>query len=209
MWGVVFYAVSLLLYCTMKIVFNSTADFISAFASILGASGTFFAAFIAVCLFIDWREVHNQTAFKEVALNISSIFTKLKVKLIAINDVFSKLHDPEYKTSNGEYIIEKTSNMIESDIQTIGDILLELSYQIAFLKELSPILNNKTLDELSALIDDYMKIMDITRYRNKADHLSFCEDELELQGRLNDITNDVYKFLSQFIIAKSKNVKAL
>lgn len=59
LWGVVIYAVALLSYCTMKIVFKASADYISAFGSILGACAALFAAFVAAYLFNDWKDQHN------------------------------------------------------------------------------------------------------------------------------------------------------
>ncbi|MCH7291029.1 hypothetical protein MMP65_06080 [Acinetobacter sp. ANC 3926] len=59
LWGVVIYAISLLIYCTLRSYSADTKDFISDFGSIIGGIGTFFAAFIAAYLFNDWKDQHN------------------------------------------------------------------------------------------------------------------------------------------------------
>ena len=59
LWGIVAYAIALLTYCTMQDVFHSSVENISAFGSILGGCGAFFAAFVAIYLFNDWRETED------------------------------------------------------------------------------------------------------------------------------------------------------
>lgn len=92
LWGVVAYAIALLTYCTMNNFLNSSADDISAFGSILGACGAFFAAFVATYLFNDWKEQHNKQvtntlalqayqeflSFEKIPLNLLPIFLILK-----------------------------------------------------------------------------------------------------------------------------------
>lgn len=84
LWGVVAYAIALLTYCTMNNFLNSSADKISAFGSILGAIGTFFAAFVATYLFNDWKAQHNKsiesisyqealTSFKHISLKVREL----------------------------------------------------------------------------------------------------------------------------------------
>ena len=58
LWAIVAYAVALLIYWTLKI-FNQNAESISALGSLLSASATFFAAYVAVKLFNDWRDPAN------------------------------------------------------------------------------------------------------------------------------------------------------
>lgn len=75
LWGVVIYAISLLTYCTMKYVFSASSDNISAFGSILGACGAFFAAFVAAYLFNDWKEQHNKQVQNNLSLQVFDAFS--------------------------------------------------------------------------------------------------------------------------------------
>lgn len=73
-WGVVAYALALLTYCTLKNFYKTSADFISAFGSILGACAAFFAAFVAAYLFNDWKEQQRHQNLLHFGLEVYSNF---------------------------------------------------------------------------------------------------------------------------------------
>ncbi|MDO7539729.1 hypothetical protein Q5M52_10700 [Acinetobacter nosocomialis] len=76
LWGVVAYAIALLTYCTMNNFFHSSADDISAFGSILGACGAFFAAFVATYLFNDWKEQQKHQNSIQFGIEVYASFKK-------------------------------------------------------------------------------------------------------------------------------------
>lgn len=59
LWGMVVYAIVLLTYCTYRGIYSDSAEAISAYGSILGASGTFFTAIVAAYFVHDWKNQHN------------------------------------------------------------------------------------------------------------------------------------------------------
>ncbi|ENX63609.1 hypothetical protein F885_00351 [Acinetobacter higginsii] len=203
LWGVVIYAVALLTYCTMKNVFSASADFISAFGSILGACGALFAAFVAAYLFNDWREIHNQTTYKEICNSTFITQKQLNVKLISINDIFNKAKDDHCIAPN-RYDTQKIADLIEKDIQSIGDLLAELLYQIVYLQKLSEKFKNQTVDTMTNLILDYMELMDITRYKAMADHLEFLRKESNLKDQWDEIEGKFLNLLAEHTISKLK-----
>lgn len=99
LWGVVSYAVALLTYCTMKNVFNASEGYISAFGSILGACGTFFAAFIAVYLFVDWTVSAKFNQKKEVIDTFWSNYIEVRTILVSLKDraVQADAQDPKIR----------------------------------------------------------------------------------------------------------------
>lgn len=56
---VIMYSVGILLFWTIDSLFNKSADYISAFGSLLSAIGTFFAAFMALHVFNGWKTTEN------------------------------------------------------------------------------------------------------------------------------------------------------
>lgn len=80
LWGVVAYAIALLTYCTMNNFLKSSADDISAFGSILGACGTFFAALVATYLFNDWKDQKKYEIVSTLAIEAHREFIYAKDK---------------------------------------------------------------------------------------------------------------------------------
>ncbi|WP_262467673.1 hypothetical protein [Acinetobacter pittii] len=199
--GVVIYAIALLIYCTFKNLFGASADFISAFGSILGACAAIFAAFVAAYLFNDWREIHNQTTYKDICTSIFNTQTKLNVKLISINDNFSKAKNTCFIPPN-IYDTHKIANIIEKDIQQVGDLMTELLYQIVYLKKLIKSFNNPTVDKMNDLLLDYMALMDITKYKDINDHMLFLQKEKDLKKRWDDVESDFLDLLAKQTISK-------
>lgn len=111
LWGVVSYALAILIYFTLK-VFGHTAEFISAFGSILAATAAFFAAYVAIALFNNWRDQHNKTVEKEMAWIAIHNFDVADLHLSQFKDVFQNfkyrcqfLHempDDEFQNLNSE-----------------------------------------------------------------------------------------------------------
>ncbi|WP_413328504.1 hypothetical protein [Acinetobacter baumannii] len=91
LWGVVAYAIALLTYYSFRMFFGTSAEFISAFGSILGACAAFFAAFVAAYLFNDWKELHNKQVQNDFALKTYNQFKKFELALFKANDTFSSL----------------------------------------------------------------------------------------------------------------------
>lgn len=201
LWGVVAYAIALLTYCTMNNFSNSTADDISAFGSLLGACGAFFAAFVATFLFNDWREIHNQTTFKDICTSIFNTQTKLNVKLVSINDSFSKARE-KCSIDQNEYDTLKIAEIIEKDIQQIGDLITELLYQILYLRKLSIDFDKPIVDEMNDLLLDYMTLMDITTYKKMQNHTLFLRQESELKKRWDNLESKFLDLLANQTILK-------
>lgn len=91
LWGMVAYAVALLTYYSLKIFFITSADFISAFGSILGACAAFFAAFVAAYLFNDWKEQHNKQVTNTLALQAYDEFSKFEKNTLELATYISDL----------------------------------------------------------------------------------------------------------------------
>ncbi|WP_228155521.1 hypothetical protein [Acinetobacter baumannii] len=85
-WGVVAYAMALLTFCTFKNFYNLSADFISAFGSILGACAAIFAAFVAAYLFNDWKTSANFEQNKEIIDKFESTYIETKIILVSLKD---------------------------------------------------------------------------------------------------------------------------
>lgn len=106
LWGVVAYAIALLTYCTMNNFLNSSADDISAFGSILGACGAFFAAFVATYLFNDWKEQHNKQVTNTLALQAYDVFSAFEKN---IHEFANFLSDMEGLINSYEYELKYDS----------------------------------------------------------------------------------------------------
>ena len=83
LWGVVAYAVAILIYFTLK-AFNHSVDSISAFGSILSAIATFFATAIAILIFKEWKK---QARYIDNIKTITNILAELKTLFLHINNV--------------------------------------------------------------------------------------------------------------------------
>lgn len=101
LWGIVIYAVALLFYCTMKNVFQASAELISAFGSVLGASATFFAAIVAAYLFNDWRDQHNKSIANQFALDSYKSYSEVDGSLMScahkVDLLVSSIQDDNYE----------------------------------------------------------------------------------------------------------------
>lgn len=107
LWGVVAYAIALLIYCTIKDVFHSSVENISAFGSILGGCGAFFAAFVAIYLFNDWRENED---FKRILSIHDQCFKVIYDNSNIIEDILINLNkNPKFPPNSSVNQIVRTT----------------------------------------------------------------------------------------------------
>ncbi|MHC5170109.1 hypothetical protein ACVIAJ_07075 [Acinetobacter johnsonii] len=124
LWAIVAYAVALLIYWTLKI-FNQNAESISALGSLLSASATFFAAYVAVKLFNDWRDPANYATTKEQVLEALGVLSQVRYQLSFMLD-----HLYTLKRTN-EFLIlnEDILNYSKNDIhQKFFDIVKNIRF---------------------------------------------------------------------------------
>lgn len=125
LWGVVAYAIALLTYCTMNKFLKSSADDISAFGSILGACGAFFAAFVATYLFNDWREQQRyQNTFQfglDVYTNfkvLDEIFTQIKNELLLVQTQYES-EVVSNKTNALFFFLDKSNEVSKKNLELL------------------------------------------------------------------------------------------
>ncbi len=112
LWGVVAYALALLTYCTMKSVLSASADNISAFGSILGACGAFFAAFVATYLFNDWRLQASFDLKKQHVNEISYLLAQSYDELHKKEEILENLKNvKDYKILYEKYYSFKANDL--------------------------------------------------------------------------------------------------
>jgi hypothetical protein len=125
LWGVVAFAIALLTYCTMNNFLNSSADNISAFGSILGACGAFFAAFVATYLFNDWKEQQRYQNTLQFGLDVYSNFKILDDKFTQIKNELClvQAHYETYVPSNTtnalDYFIDKSNEVSKMNLELL------------------------------------------------------------------------------------------
>ncbi|MDC5398345.1 hypothetical protein NRA60_13395 [Acinetobacter baumannii] len=133
LWGVVAYSVALLLYCSLKVLSGSDANYISAFGSILSALATIFASFVAIYIFNGWKNQHNKSIIADEA-----------------KATFNRIH----KERN---IIHELKFLLE-DLQGLNSTNLP-DFKALFLGKLNDLedihnSNNQPTDELINLLED-------------------------------------------------------
>lgn len=134
LWGIVAYAVAILTYFTFKI-FNYGEDSISAFGSVLSAVATFFAAYVAVMLFTNWKEQHNKTILAEEA---KIIFKLLNEDILVFSNHYT-------------FVDRNLGVLINSDIgkqiyQSISPLLELRTERLVQLKQFANLANNSNID---------------------------------------------------------------
>lgn len=129
LWGIVAYAVAILAYFTLK-AFNHSADFISAFGSILSATATMFAAYVAIHLYTDWREQHNKLLENNFIMNIVDLFNATESKSIGIllvfNDIKRRSTD-NFCEKSDEQFLTVNDDEIQPLIQELKSLRLDIS----------------------------------------------------------------------------------
>lgn len=91
LYGLVAYAIALLFYCSFKAFGDLDADNISAFGSILSATGTFYAAYVAIHLFNDWRDQAGFELKKEHANQLMQLLSISYDELHKISEIMMNL----------------------------------------------------------------------------------------------------------------------
>lgn len=138
--GVAAYAIAFLTYFTLKYWLNNSADNISAFGSILGAVGAFFAAFIATYLFNDWKDQHNKQVQNTFAIQVFDSFSIFEKNILEYSLFISHLQELRSSYENYELtweILNKDGNIIY--IQNINTKKDELD--LSFYKLISKLKN--------------------------------------------------------------------
>lgn len=148
------YLISLLVFVTCKEVFSLDSNYISALGSIISAFATFFAAFVAVVLFREWKK---QARYLESVKLINKI--KLQIKYL-FNEVENKRNLHEYQSYImgviGESLQKKDAfGEVNKRILTGQQRLEEFN---RFRETLKPIFNN--INELNILIEELATYLD-------------------------------------------------
>ncbi|WP_155120878.1 hypothetical protein [Acinetobacter calcoaceticus] len=159
LWGVVAYAIALLTYCTMNNFLNSSADDISAFGSILGACGAFFAAFVATYLFNDWKvqETFNRTQrFHDECIDVILKTTKKLSRLeteIEINRV--RFMEGQLTEEQINKIEIEFNSIVKETIIYVQDLTHDIGVKIAL--DYSKIIKNND-EELHFVFNTVLEI---------------------------------------------------
>lgn len=122
LWGIVAYAVALLIYFSLK-AFGHGADFISAFGSILSATAAFFAAYVAITLFSDWRDPANHSIKKEQVFRILGVTAQLRFQLSYISEallLFKKTK--EFVVLNDQYLAYDHHNLKKQIFEVVASV---------------------------------------------------------------------------------------
>lgn len=156
LWGVVAYSLVILSYFTLK-TFGHTADFVSAFGSILAATATFFAAYVAIYLYSDWKEPALYEIKKENAYEVLKLVSENYFYLLRIREVLDNISKVDrYKIISSSYLKHPTISR---------DDFFEKNRNIRILDKISPSKNFLSIyanyeRHVSYVNSDYLKIMD-------------------------------------------------
>ncbi|WP_312058100.1 hypothetical protein [Acinetobacter courvalinii] len=192
LWTVVSYAISLLIYCTMKNLIGFKPDFISAFGSILGAIATFFAALVAIYIFNGWRNQHN----KSIIANEAKL-------------TFNKIHLERNKIHEMKFMLLEIQSLNPRELPLFKGQIIKKIEELEHIHNS----NNQPTNEFTNLIED-SKLHDlICKY---SDHLesfanikySEMEHNFEVYAEITDIVlqaennnQDVLQELKTYIFA--------
>lgn len=178
-WGVVAYAVALLTFCTFKIFYNLTADFISAFGSILGACAAIFAAFVAAYLFNDWKTSANYEQSKEIIDEFESTYIETKIILVSLKDR-ALLANAQSSTTRVELF------------DSVSASLTKLYYLQEKLQDHFKIeQRDKLWRELELLLQSYINLLDF----NTPFTQNWIKSEAKLISKLNTLHPEMKKTL--------------
>lgn len=131
LWGIVAYAIALLSFCTIKNIYGTTADYISAFGSYLGAIGAFFAAFVAVYLFSDWKVQALHEIKKEHLGKIITLTNKLRYNLIIKRQALTNI----LKAKESAVINDEIKSLDIKFDSEIDEYFFSIRFSILYLKE--------------------------------------------------------------------------
>lgn len=178
-WGVVAYAVALLTFCTFKNFYNLSADFISAFGSILGACAAIFAAFVAAYLFNDWKTSANYEQNKEIIDNFENTYIETKIILVSLKDR-ALLANAQSSTVRVELF------------DSVSALLTKLYYLQEKLEDHFKIdKQDKLWEELELLLQSYIDLLDFKTPFTQ----HWIKHEANLLSKLNELHPDIKKTL--------------
>lgn len=166
LWAIVAYAVTLLIYWTLKI-FNQNAENISALGSLLSASATFFAAYVAVKLFNDWRDPANYATTKEQVLEALGVLSQVRYQLSFMLDNLYTLK----KTNEFLVLNEEILNYSKNDID---QKFFEIVKNIKFLED-KPLFEEFGKINHHFMHSENFYISCIKEYKNYYDYLAELE----------------------------------
>ncbi|WP_343620899.1 hypothetical protein [Acinetobacter proteolyticus] len=197
LWGIVIYAVALLTYCTMEYVLRASADHISAFGSVLGASGAFFAAFVAAYLFNDWRDQHNKSIANQFALDAYKTFSEFEGSLMGcahkIDLLASSIIDERY-----EIILNtpKYNECLPAITQIIDDFNLIKMQLVSYFDKLRAYaaVTGKTdqfRENLNQYVSSYTEVnnLDIKKFDSVQDFISIINIQMK---KTSDLSKNIY-----------------
>lgn len=185
LWGVAVYSIALLTYCTMRNVFNDSADAISAFGSILGALAALFATIVAAYLFNDWKDQKKYEIVSTLAIEAHRdyIHAKDKYRFFLMQHIY-KTPELSYKEVDDDmFSVVAKLNLLEA-------ILERFKFGISIKSEISKIY----YDGYCKVPQTYRHLNDLQRYSEHAldsVYQQAFKDDLELLKKLLDIIERV------------------
>ena len=175
---VIAYSIGILLFWTIDNLFNKSADYISAFGSVLSAVSTFFAASVAIYLFNDWKEQHNKTILAGEA----------KLAFSLLHNERNILHDMKYFLSNK--FDQSPSELVNANDSNLSHLPSKLTDMINT--------NRSKLAEFVFLIEGSELYSDLNKYRESVTLLN--KDIAEWKSSFktyNDVFEDYNSLVSE------------
>lgn len=194
LWGIVAYAVAILTYFTFKI-FNHGDDSISAFGSLLSAIATFFAAFVAVMLFTNWKEQHNKTI---LAGEAKTLFKLLNEDIL----VFAR----HYAFVNRNLGVVINSGPGKQVYESIEPLIVLRTERMVQMKQFAYLTNNSTIDNLANEFNTCMSEYCLTIFdiygtpQNKKVDIQFRATTKAFVENATRISKDTMKELKTYIL---------
>lgn len=112
--AIVLYSTSMLVYGTLRIFIGEKIDAISAYGSVLGGIGAFFAAFVALIIFEGWKDQANFELKKEHANNLSTLLSMSYDESHKISEILLNLAN----ISTHEVLCEKYTIFLADDLRS-------------------------------------------------------------------------------------------
>lgn len=170
LWGVVAYALALLTYFTLK-VYEHGVDYLSAFGSILSGIATFYAAFVAIYLYSDWRKPAEFELKKEALKEIQKLLReKYSIIHFLNNELLRRHRDPDLfnKTPiHKNYYPEFNISFLSSELLFIFEEYTKLNKDDNF------ILEYKNFLELLKSYDYYLSEVLISNQDPNSDNKNY------------------------------------
>ncbi|ENX22482.1 hypothetical protein F892_01724 [Acinetobacter vivianii] len=166
LWGIVIYAIALLIYCTLRNYSADSKDFISDFGSIIGGVGTFFAAFVAAYLFNDWRTEKSYDLHKEYLQDFSQNLSKINSIISESNWWFIHFYQ-KYNETDEDGNLKKSVSLRKIIVHDY--------------REVQKIINNlENCNEFFELYYQYENLIDMyNKYIYIFSQLCFINEEVE------------------------------